>query len=113
MRGVSSDVSPPDWPLVLDEATAIDVQQAILNGLVNIVPAVANLTPAAVESCEVKAGIIFAWGQTDIDDRASILHERQAIGPHSRGRYHTVDTGKLTMAPLFGKLVADRIIQIG
>ncbi|MEN3332078.1 MAG: hypothetical protein V7641_1443 [Blastocatellia bacterium] len=113
MRGVSSEVSPPDWPLVLDAATAIEVRQAILNGLVNIVPSVANLTMAAVESCEVKAGIIFAWGQTDIDDHASLLHERQAIGPQSRGRYHTVDTGKLTMAPLFGKLVADRIIQIG
>jgi len=113
MRGTSSDVSPPDWPLVLDAATALELRQAILDGLVRIVPAIANLTPAAIESCEVKAGIIFAWGHTDIDDRASVLHERHAIGPQSRGRYHTVDTGKLTMAPLFGKMVADRVKQGG
>jgi hypothetical protein len=41
------------------------------------------------------------------------LHHRYAIGPRTRGRYHTVDTGKLTMAPLFGKAVADRIVEMG
>ena len=61
----------------------------------------------------LRAGIIFAWGRSDIDDPASGLHQRYAIGPRSRGRYHTVDTGKLTMAPLFGKTVADRIRRIG
>jgi hypothetical protein len=89
------------------------MRRSILSGLAGIVPAVAGLTPDTVEWCEVKAGIIFAWGKTDIYDRASGLHERYAIGPASRGRYHTIDTGKLTMAPLFGKMVADRIRQIG
>jgi glycine/D-amino acid oxidase-like deaminating enzyme len=113
LRGLCSEVSPPDWPFALDEATAAGVRRAIMDGLVSIVPSVSLLTPDAVASCEVKGGVIFAWGRTDIDDRASALHERHAIGPQSFGRYHTVDTGKLTMAPLFGKLVADRITQAG
>jgi len=113
MRGVSSELSPPAWPLVLDELASNEMRQAILDGLTRIVPAIAGLTPDVVESCQIKAGIIFAWGQTDICDRTSGLHERHAIGLQSRGRYHTVDTGKLTMAPLFGKMVADRIQQIG
>lgn len=113
MRGASSDISPPDWPLTLDQTTSIEVRQAIMEGLIGIVPTVANLTPDKIALCEVKSGIIFAWGQTDIDDRASVLHERHAIGPQSIGRYHTVDTGKLTLAPFFGKTVADRIIQFG
>lgn len=113
MKGASSDLSPPAWPLVLDESASLAMRQAILDGLVQIVPAVADLTPHAVEFCQVKGGIIFAWGKTDIHDRTSGLHERYAIGPRSRGRYHTVDTGKLNMAPLFGKMVADRIRQIG
>jgi glycine/D-amino acid oxidase-like deaminating enzyme len=113
MRGTSSALSPPAWPLVLDEAASFEMRQSILAGLTRIVPTVAGLTPDAVEFCQVKAGIIFAWGQTDIHDRASGLHERYAIGPASRGRYHTIDTGKLTMAPLFGKMLADRIRQIG
>ena len=38
---------------------------------------------------------------------------RHAIGPQSHGRYHTVDTGKLTTAPLFGKRLADTILAAG
>jgi hypothetical protein len=113
LRGMSSELSPPDWPLTLDEPAALEVRRGIQAGLARIVPAVDALTPGAVKTCEVKAGIIFAWGQTDIDDRASGLHERHAIGVRSKGRYHSVDTGKLTMAPLFGKMVADRIRQMG
>jgi glycine/D-amino acid oxidase-like deaminating enzyme len=112
-RGTSSSLSPPAWPLVLDEDASFEMRRSILAGLARIVPTVAGLTPDAVEFCQVKAGIIFAWGNTDIQDPASGLHARHAIGPVSRGRYHTIDTGKLTMAPLFGKIVADRIRQIG
>ena len=54
-------------------------------------------------------GHIFAWGQTDIDDAKSVLHERHAIGPRSFGRYHSINTGKLTTAPLFAKQMADQI----
>lgn len=113
MRGISSDLSPPAWPLVLDEPASIEMRERILDGLRGIVPAVGRLTPNTVECCRVKAGIIFAWGKTDIHDPMSGLHQRHAIGPRSCGRYHTVDTGKLTMAPLFGKMVADRILQTG
>lgn len=113
MRGASSALSPPAWPLTLDPAKAAEVRDAICAGLTAIIPAVAALPPEAIAASAVKAGIIFAWGQTDIDDPASVLHERHAIGPQTHGRYHTVDTGKLTMAPLFGKLLADRIRQIG
>jgi hypothetical protein len=112
MRGASPDLIPPAWPLVLDESASLAMRDDILEGLRRIVPAVGRLTPETVECCRVNAGIIFAWGSTDIHDPASGLHERHAIGPHSRGRYHTIDTGKLTMAPFFGKMVADRIRQV-
>ena len=113
MRGSSAALSPPAWPLVLDDAAAREVQRSILAGLGDVVPNAAVLTEENVESVEVRAGIIFAWGRTEIDDPASGLHERHAIGPVSRGRYHSIDTGKLTMAPLFGKMVADRIREMG
>ncbi|HEV2737413.1 MAG TPA: FAD-dependent oxidoreductase [Candidatus Elarobacter sp.] len=111
MRGASCEIAPPRWPLVLDERVSHDMRRRIVAGLTPVVPALADITPREVASAELRAGIIFAWGRTGIDDPASGLHERHAIGPRSRGRYHTVDTGKLTMAPLFGKAVADRIRQ--
>jgi hypothetical protein len=113
MRDMSSALSPPAWPLDLDEPASIEMRRAILEGLTRVVPAVADLAPEMVECWHVKAGIIFAWGESDIYDRASGLHARYAIGPRSRGRYHSVDTGKLTMAPLFGKMIADRIREAG
>ena len=53
--------------------------------------------------------MVYARGSTDIDNPGSGLHERHAIGPRSFGRYHTVDTGKYTTAPLFARRLADRL----
>jgi glycine/D-amino acid oxidase-like deaminating enzyme len=111
MRGVSSDITPPAWPLELDAPAAENVRRGIVAGLTGVVPGLAALAPDMVETAGVRAGVIVAWGRTDVHDPASGLHERHAIGPRSHGRYHTVDTGKLTMAPLYGKTVADRIRQ--
>ncbi|HWT04291.1 MAG TPA: FAD-dependent oxidoreductase, partial [Xanthomonadales bacterium] len=83
MRGMSTDLSPPAWPLVLDETASSEVRRAIVGGLARVVPALTGLSLEAVESGVVKGGIIFAWGRTDIHDPASGLHERHAIGPVS------------------------------
>ena len=111
MQGLSSDLSPPSWPLTLDYDTSLKVRNETLKALAKIVPAVARLSSEAIESCRIKGGVIFAWGSTDIPDPTSALHERYSIGPHSFGRYHSVDTGKLTMAPCFGKKLADWILE--
>lgn len=108
MQGMSKDIRPPDWLPARPELAA-RLKQDIPAGLAEIVPQIARLSASAMDRAEVRGGHIFAWGQTDIDDMESGLHERYAIGPRSVGRYHSVDTGKLTMAPLFAKQVADRI----
>jgi len=57
----------------------------------------------------VKGGAIVAWGKTDIYDPTSELHRRFEIGVTSEGRFHSVDPGKLTMAPYFAEICAERI----
>jgi hypothetical protein len=109
LRGSSSDLTPPSWPLVLDQSAADDMRCRILEGLRRSIPSLGLLTDEVIECWRVNAGIIFAWGSGDISDPASRLHERHVIGPLSRERYHTVDTGKLTTAPYFGQMVAGRI----
>ena len=111
MRAISTELAPPAWPLDAPEPLRTELRTATNDGLAEIVPAVARLADAPPDACEVGGGVIVAWGETDIHDRRSELHERHAIGPVSTDRYHTVDTGKLTMAPLFGKAVADRILE--
>jgi hypothetical protein len=38
------------------------------------------------------------------------LHQRHDIGVMSVGSYHSVDPGKLSMAPYFAEICADRIV---
>ncbi|MBA3742431.1 FAD-dependent oxidoreductase [Sporichthya sp.] len=112
-QGISAELEPPPWPRVLDEFQAKELWHDVLGGLVGVVPALEDLTPSTVSSWSARGGIIFAWGSSDIDDPGSGLHQRSAIGPQSHGTYHSVDTGKLTMAPLFGAQVTDRIRATG
>jgi hypothetical protein len=72
-------------------------------------PAVRALARHPQTTFRVTSGIVFAWGETDIDDRDSALHKRNDIGVETRGRYHTVNTGKFTTAPLIATEVAARI----
>jgi hypothetical protein len=113
MRATSSEISPPAWPPAQDEAVEMEIRRGIVDGLTTIVPSLTQIPSAHVEGCELKAGIIFAWGESDIDDSVSRLHKRDEIGPQSHGRYHSINTGKLTTAPLFAKQVADQISQLG
>lgn len=55
---------------------------------------------------QVDAGVICARGDSDIDDPASGLHRRAAIGVQAFDGYFSIDTGKLTCAPAFGDEVA-------
>jgi len=107
MRNLTSELRPPNWPHVLDKETASEIRRSIASALVEIIPSLADCEP--MDSCEVKGGVIFAWGATDIDDPGSELHARFEVGTQSYGRYHSIDTGKLTLAPLFAKEMADRI----
>lgn len=78
--------------------------------MAELVPALRGLDSAELENVIVKGGVIVAWGETDIYDPASELHRRFEIGVQSTGRFHSVDPGKLTMAPCFADVCAGRIL---
>lgn len=102
----SSDLAPPPWPAVLEGRDADDIAATTIEALARYLPALGALNP---EGALVSGGPIFAWAHSDLDDPATHLHERAAIGPSSHGSYHTVDTGKYTCAPGFAVRLADRI----
>jgi hypothetical protein len=105
----TSALHPPDsWPQALDAERSRTVLTDALRGLSGIVPGVAAL------GCErarirMRSNVIFAWGETDVDDPGSDLHTRDRIGISSHGRYHSIDTGKYGMAPWFAEQLADRV----
>lgn len=109
IQAQSSGLEPPVPIPVTEEPKAEMIRRGILHGLASVIPGVAGIPDTEQTAAEILGGVIFAWGATDIDDPNSGLHNRFSVGPHSFGNYHTVDTGKLTLAPLFARSVADRV----
>ena len=109
VQGISTDISPPEWATYPEEPLRSRIVRGCLAGLSEIVPALRSLVVEDLSELVVKGGAIVAWGETDITDRTSELHRRSEIGVTSVGRYHSVDPGKLTMAPYFAEICADRI----
>lgn len=100
---------PTDWRILRAGIDAEVVAQATVSALARLCPGL----PDVVRGLEpvVDGGAIYALGETDIDDPRSRLHERSAVGPVTlRPGYHSVDTGKYTLAPLFAAELAARIL---
>ena len=109
LRGWSQDIEPPRaWDAACrgeaDPALAREVAADILAAIDAWYPGIARS-----ETLLVDAGAIVAIGRSDVDDAASGLHDRTRIGVSSHGGYHSVDTGKLTTAPMFAVAAADRV----
>jgi glycine/D-amino acid oxidase-like deaminating enzyme len=111
LQGISKDVTPPEWPTYPTEPLRSGLLEGTLKAMAQFVPCLRALNPGELQDVTVKGGVIVAWGETDIDDPASELHRRFEIGVTSTGRYHSVDPGKLTMAPYFADVCARRILE--
>ena len=110
LQGISHDLAPPDWPTHPGQPLRSQLLNGTLNAMAELVLSLRGLDSADLENVIVKGGVIVAWGQTDIYDPASELHRRFEIGVTSTGRFHSVDPGKLTMAPWFADVCAGRIL---
>ena len=113
LRAISTDVTPPDWETYPPEPLRSRIIAGTLRALSAIVPSLCDLDANNLPEASVKGGAIVAWGKTDIYDPESELHRRFEIGVTSEGRFHSVDPGKLTMAPYFAEICAERISPAG
>ena len=109
LRGWSREIEPPpDWAVAcvggLPVAEQLAIGRRVLDAFDGLVPGLAR---ARIQT--VDAGVIFSWGDTDITDPDSALHRRDDTGVESADGYHSVNTGKLTTAPLFALDAADRV----
>ena len=106
--GMSTAEVPPDW----EEAFSPEQRREIFQrSFAEWKRRCAALGELRFEDAAVDAdgGVIYALGTTDVDDGRSKLHDRFEIGIQSKGRYHTVDTGKFTLVPYWGLRIADRV----
>ncbi len=110
LRHMSGDVSPPRAKTFLAHRDADDVRARTHAALAAVSPRTRMLAGAELARAGLHGGWIFAWGDTDVDDPASGLHTRFEVGPFSTDGYHTVNTGRFTLAPLFARRLADTIL---
>jgi len=108
-RGWSDSLRIPEaWQSACDamvpQADAASIAEQTLAGIEGVVPGIAHATPVQVDG-----GVIFSWGETDIDDPTSELHRRYEIGVAQHDGYFSIDTGKFTSAPYFARQLADRL----
>jgi hypothetical protein len=108
MTAHSEALLPPSWRAEPDEKCLSRIVTKSFVAMGAIVPQLHSVRP---QNIMVRGGVIVAWGSTDIDDYASELHRRHDIGVYSYGGYHSIDPGKLTMAPHFAEVCADRILS--
>jgi glycine/D-amino acid oxidase-like deaminating enzyme len=113
LQEISTDVTPPDWATYPPEPLRSCILTGTFRALSGIVTSLRNLNVESLPEAGVKGGAITAWGKTDIYDPESELHRRYEIGVISKGRFHSVDPGKLTMVPYFAEVCADRISPAG
>ncbi len=93
---------PPSEPSV----EARRVARATLGAMSELFPALAGS-----EIVSALPGVIFARGSSDVDDPASGLHVRAAPEVEHHDGWWSVDTGKLTTAPLVAARVAERVAR--
>jgi hypothetical protein len=110
LLGWTHEVAPPEsWNAPCRGEVAEEDRRSLIQGILDAIdawyPGMAKSHPVVVD-----AGIIVAYGKTDVDDASSALHDRTQIGVSSHDGYHSLDPGKLTTAPLFAKRLAERVL---
>ena len=111
MVASSHEFEPPlDWN-ELDASARHAVFDRSLQRWLSICPKL-NRIAFDRDAVDPASGAIFAWGDSDIGDPDSKLHDRYDIGVHSADGYHSVNTGKYTMVPYLGLKAAERVLGL-
>ena len=103
MLGWSNDLAPPvEWNRAcnnyLTDAQSLEVGREIIRQTLDWYPSLSLLDS---QTFKVDAGVIFAYGESDVDQIKSELHDRSKVGIRRKNNFFSVDPGKLTTAPIF------------
>lgn len=108
-RNESLDPPREPRPSADDEA---EIAASVFANLRQLLPWVAEIE-AAASTVNVRGGWVYSQGQGSLDDPMATVHRRDLLGVTSVGTYHSVDTGKYSVAPTLAEGIARRIVDAG
>lgn len=104
-------LAPDPAPVDISPTTARRITDASIAALARYMPEYGQALAAHANDFQVRGGYISAWGNSGIADPKSGLHSRAEIGVTSLPRFHSVNTGKYTTAPMYGEIAALRVLS--
>lgn len=106
--GWSEELRPPEWDSFYSPEERMDVFQRSFDQLALRIPALSKVK-FDQENVQPVGGVIYALGNTDVENRESKLHTRYQVGMTSYGNYHSVNTGKYTLIPWMALQIANQL----
>lgn len=112
--GSSTEISPPDFAAMLTEDHRVRILNRTVDALAERLPSVEAVEGLLRDrsASAMEGGYVVAWGNADVDQPDSELHERFDIGLTEAGNYHSVDTGKYCTSAAISDRVAARLESV-
>lgn len=102
-------IHPPQWNRNLDKKEVEQLAVDSIAGLAEYIPGMSQICLENSQNLSVVGGVIYAHGETDVDDPKSGLHNRYELKIKSKGNYYSVNPGKYTLCPYFADQAARQI----
>jgi len=109
MNGQSMAVTPNKVNKKPSSESLDKILQNSFKKLSQVVPNLSQIKKSNIVSTSIDGAVIFALGNTDIDDHHSQLHSRHTIGVNKYKNYYSINTGKYCAAPYFALQLAEQL----
>lgn len=110
MQGfVKNTITPPNWNRNLSEQEAKDLAIDSIRALSEYMPQLKKMNEKNIRDLSVLGGIIYARGETDVEDPNSGLHTRYELGIRNNKTYYSINPGKYSLCPAFAYTAAAKI----
>lgn len=110
MQGfVKNTMAPPCWNRNLSQEESKRLTSEAIHALSEYIPSVGEIKEENIRDLSVLGGIIYARGETDVEDPSSGLHTRHELDIKRTKNYYSINPGKYSLCPAFAYKAATEI----
>lgn len=110
MQGFAKNtLAPPNWNRNLPRQEARQLATDAIHALAEYIPRLAGMNEKNIRDLSVLGGIIYAGGETDVEDPGSGLHARHELDIRKNKTYYSINPGKYSLCPAFAYQAASEV----